>query len=859
MLQDIASLKSVVQALQGLHSTIQALPAANDDAGDQAEEQIATVSVGHSNTDQQMSGEQALQFRCELCQDAFPTQRALRVHQWCKHRAKADSAVFDKQRHSLEGLPICRFCHQKFSRWSGLERHIVNRRCTKIPIETVAADEVIDMEKPRADPNITDSIPVILRSCMSTMAGNPAAIHGMPEIAEHLLHHCGVCNQWLVSPGLMKQHYRYSHKKEFEVLQSQCESLLKSWFTPSPRCSLCADASKGWKRHKCTVAWQVSALCSLVKAGYHGGSDGSNHGDVRHGKSQSNSTQTRVPGLADSRSSVKVPQSQGQGQGKKRRLRTKSTPARLFWSPSPIPPEPIYNHASNNINDGSRAVGAVHAGPTCSSGSACAAGRQRGPSLEAGLQLCSMDAPRRTYSTTNDVQHGQGVEGQDHEYRCEGDSHAAYNASCRDSSGGDQPSRASDRGCRQSPQTSRSGVERCEHGLAISKVGCGVQDARDGVGTGSTQGYGNPPAPRRIEAEAPGSDGHAIPLNTTIDVRHERIGHVLARDQPEIQGSTTRVGTSTCSHGFVGVAADCSSIQTRGLEEIDLEQDGTRILGTVPQLILSNPTNLCYMHALIQCLSWCVARAFHPVWCTGFGRGERAWRLLLTKTGQHVHIYHMMLWKILLFNWSYPDRQHDVCEFFSFLSSRIQVPWLCGIWHARSPNAGLPATVMEVGDSGSEAITLWFHGCSLRESHIAHSSHSAYSLQSMLDRWGQQTHRCAFVQPPHVLALRLERAVQSEQMGVVKHEFRCSLEHPRLQIPQFINDQTDVRHCSYEIVGGICHHGRTYSSGHYQAFLYAPARGVWICDDDRPAVFHMRAPEWLERKVYMIFARRSGE
>ena len=157
------------------------------------------------------------------------------------------------------------------------------------------------------------------------------------------------------------------------------------------------------------------------------------------------------------------------------------------------------------------------------------------------------------------------------------------------------------------------------------------------------------------------------------------------------------------------------------------------------------------------------------------------------------------------------------------------------------------------------AIKLWFHGCSMRESHIAHSSHSVYSLQSMLDSWGQQTHRCAFVQPPHVLALRLERTVQSEQVGVVKHEFRCSLEHPRLQIPQFINDQTDVQHCSYDIVGGICHHGPTYSSGHYQAFLYAPVRGVWICDDDRPAVFHMRAPEWLERKVYMIFARRSGE
>lgn len=76
-------------------------------------------------------------------------------------------------------------------------------------------------------------------------------------------------------------------------------------------------------------------------------------------------------------------------------------------------------------------------------------------------------------------------------------------------------------------------------------------------------------------------------------------------------------------------------------------------LGQCLNLFFQTPP-ICATCTLIQCLSWCVARAFHPVWCTGFGRGERAWRLLLTKTGSVAMRnmacdYIMVPWMLIVF------------------------------------------------------------------------------------------------------------------------------------------------------------------------------------------------------------------
>ena len=60
----------------------------------------------------------------------FPTQKALRVHEFDKHgRIVQTTAIFRKEVHAKGAMPICSGCDKVFTRWAGLERHINNNRC----------------------------------------------------------------------------------------------------------------------------------------------------------------------------------------------------------------------------------------------------------------------------------------------------------------------------------------------------------------------------------------------------------------------------------------------------------------------------------------------------------------------------------------------------------------------------------------------------------------------------------------------------------------------------------------------------------------------------------------------------------
>ena len=67
---------------------------------------------------------------CASCGQSFDTQRSLRVHEATAHKILPDkSGVFVKALHAKDGLPVCASCGKKFSRWSGLARHIEQHRC----------------------------------------------------------------------------------------------------------------------------------------------------------------------------------------------------------------------------------------------------------------------------------------------------------------------------------------------------------------------------------------------------------------------------------------------------------------------------------------------------------------------------------------------------------------------------------------------------------------------------------------------------------------------------------------------------------------------------------------------------------
>ena len=97
------------------------------------------------------------QWACPFCSDMFPTQAALKIHaqRTHKHIDKTD-ITFNKALHSVGGLPTCRFCNKKFSRWQTLSQHITANRCPKhMPAQPVDNDATYaHMPKNPADPGI---------------------------------------------------------------------------------------------------------------------------------------------------------------------------------------------------------------------------------------------------------------------------------------------------------------------------------------------------------------------------------------------------------------------------------------------------------------------------------------------------------------------------------------------------------------------------------------------------------------------------------------------------------------------------------------------------------------------------------
>ncbi|CAE7877426.1 unnamed protein product [Symbiodinium necroappetens] len=71
------------------------------------------------------------QYVCQHCEAVFLTERALHIHCGIKHPAPASEAgrpepkhLFDPAQHSVGGLPHCRACGRKFTKWQYLKHHI---------------------------------------------------------------------------------------------------------------------------------------------------------------------------------------------------------------------------------------------------------------------------------------------------------------------------------------------------------------------------------------------------------------------------------------------------------------------------------------------------------------------------------------------------------------------------------------------------------------------------------------------------------------------------------------------------------------------------------------------------------------
>ncbi|CAE7730066.1 Pol [Symbiodinium sp. CCMP2592] len=83
-------------------------------------------------------------YECQECGQTFPTLHLLKTHEGKRHKLLAPVRHFDatdRASYSKEGLPICRFCDAKFTKWGSLQRHLKRNGCPALRRQADRSDD----------------------------------------------------------------------------------------------------------------------------------------------------------------------------------------------------------------------------------------------------------------------------------------------------------------------------------------------------------------------------------------------------------------------------------------------------------------------------------------------------------------------------------------------------------------------------------------------------------------------------------------------------------------------------------------------------------------------------------------------
>ena len=209
---------------------------------------------------------------CQECGREFPNMAALNAHRRREHQffkqnitTKMQKRV-DRFAHSVDGLPICRHCGRKFSRWPQLLQHIGSQLCPTLynadrqpGLNFVSYPEVFhagDNERLLLDPN----------AVLATLKARDlrSLRHGDLSLG-HLSQRCHLCNQWMAHPHFVKTHVRRSHDVYWQQHEHTAQLLAKQYafvLGTSTRCSLC----NAQVRCKATHAWHCPIFFQICMA-----------------------------------------------------------------------------------------------------------------------------------------------------------------------------------------------------------------------------------------------------------------------------------------------------------------------------------------------------------------------------------------------------------------------------------------------------------------------------------------------------------------------------------------------------------------------------------------------------------------
>ncbi|CAE7336692.1 unnamed protein product [Symbiodinium sp. CCMP2592] len=195
------------------------------------------------------------QFRCQVCGQSFPSLHLVKTHEGKAHKILAPKRELPQDRsvYSINGLPQCRFCGYKFTKWSGLQRHIQRNGCPILRHEDPATFAA-------AAPATTNKAEDPLRTTQHAWVADSTIATIMPSTGDQplvqdtqlqqdasqytwtkVLHMwrtkhdfknvCVFCGQWAVDASALKQHYAKQHQALTNpwnaAYRAECKQLAK--------------------------------------------------------------------------------------------------------------------------------------------------------------------------------------------------------------------------------------------------------------------------------------------------------------------------------------------------------------------------------------------------------------------------------------------------------------------------------------------------------------------------------------------------------------------------------------------------------------------------------------------------------
>ena len=227
---------------------------------------------------------------CQTCGIAFGSRKAMLIHAAKAHSNQPAKQKFHREEHSTQGLPICRLCATKFTRWAGLRDHVEKQRCAMMQytgevkpsklLEAMATTtascsgqcQQSSMQKSARttqdghdDTNAGEIIAPAMLTAQATVPSMPSSAllyrvvtecpgfkineiyRADPELRNRLKQECGICGQWVASAKSMKIHYRHRHNMFWDAHATQAQAFCRAFAALGNPCYMCVSTSKDRK------------------------------------------------------------------------------------------------------------------------------------------------------------------------------------------------------------------------------------------------------------------------------------------------------------------------------------------------------------------------------------------------------------------------------------------------------------------------------------------------------------------------------------------------------------------------------------------------------------------------------------